>query len=204
MEYRGIVSGLGNPGPQYDRSRHNCGFMFLEQLLELTMEQGQAEQLNGKKFNCLMWRIALPGLEGSWLAVKPLTFMNNSGLCLQAILAWHKMAPDKLVVVHDELDIPPGEIRFKFGGGLAGHNGLASISSQLGSKDFYRLRIGIGKPADKENMISWVLGRPEKKDMDQIERIIGEAIETFLIFSSQGLMEAAQYARDISRKNRAS
>lgn len=202
MEYRGIVAGLGNPGPQYDKSRHNCGFMFLSELLELALEEGQAEEMNGKKFNCLLWRIALPRLEGTWLAVKPLTFMNNSGLCLQPLMAWYKMEPSQLVVVHDELDIPPGELRFKLGGGLAGHNGLSSISSQLGSKDFYRLRIGIGKPVNKGNMIAWVLGHPEKIELDQIETVISEAIETFFIFSCRGLMDAAQYARDLSRKNR--
>lgn len=204
MEIRGIVAGLGNPGPQYEQSRHNCGFMFINELLRLARDDGQADEMNGKRFNCLLWKISMPQLEGNWLAIKPLTFMNNSGLSLQPLMSWYKMAPDRLVVVHDELDIPPGEIRFKFGGGMAGHNGLASITSQLGSKDYYRLRIGIGKPTDKANMISWVLGRPEKKDAELIDKILSEAIKTFFIFSESGYTEAAQYARDISRENKVS
>ncbi len=202
MEYRGIIAGLGNPGPQYDISRHNCGFMFIDELLELAREKGQVAELNGKKFNCLLWRLSIPRLDGEWLAVKPLTFMNESGLCLQPLMSWYKMTPDRLVVVHDELDIPPGELRFKYGGGLAGHNGLSSISRQLGSKDYYRLRIGIGKPVDKDNMIAWVLGRPEKKDQALIGKAIDEAVEAFFIFSRKGFREAAQYARDVSRENR--
>lgn len=204
MEIRGIVAGLGNPGQQYEKSRHNCGFMFIDELLKQAREEGQMEEMNGKRFNCQLWRISLAQLDGNWLAVKPLTFMNNSGVSLQPLMSWYKMAADRLVVVHDELDIPPGEIRFKFGGGLAGHNGLASITSQLGTKDYYRLRIGIGKPADKDNMIAWVLGRPEKKDATLIDKILAEALETFFIFSQSGYTEAAQYARDVSRENKVS
>lgn len=197
----GIAAGLGNPGPEYDRTRHNYGFLFIDELIALARDEGEAEELNGKKFNCKLWRVAMPRLKGEWLCAKPLTFMNNSGMALQPLLSWYKMEPESLVVIHDELDLPPGEIRFKFGGGLAGHNGLASIAGLLGSKDFYRLRIGVGKPINKENMIAWVLGRPLKEERELLDKAVSEALECFFIFSNKGLKDAAQYARDVSREN---
>lgn len=203
MDINGLVVGLGNPGAKYDGSRHNCGFMFIDDLLRLARVEGKLEELNAKKFSCLLWNISLPQLRGNWLAAEPLTFMNDSGLSVRPLLAWYKLLPDNLLVVHDELDIPPGEIRFKFGGGLAGHNGLASIAQHLGSKDFYRMRIGIGKPLHKENMIAWVLGRPPQTEAALLAKLMPEALETFFIFSNEGLMAAAQYARDVSRENKA-
>ncbi len=202
MEYTGIAAGLGNPGPQYDKSRHNCGFIFIDELIALAREDGVAEEMNGKKFNCRLWRISLPQLSGNWLCMEPLTFMNNSGLALQPLMNWYKLSPQQLLVIHDELDIPPGEIRFKFGGGLAGHNGLASIARLLGSQDFFRLRIGIGKPVNKENIINWVLGHPVGEEQELLDKIMPEALECFFIFSNKGLAAAAQYARDVSRENR--
>lgn len=202
MDFKGIVAGLGNPGTKYEKTRHNCGFMFIIALLKHAEQDGKVEELNGKKFNGLLWSVTTRELNGKWLAVMPQTFMNDSGTCLQPLMTWYKMPPDKLLVVHDELDIPPGELRFKYDGGLAGHNGLASISARLGTNDYYRLRIGIGKPADKENMISWVLGRPANAAARLMEEIVPEALQTFFIFSRDGEKAAAQYARDVSRQNR--
>lgn len=198
MEYAGLVAGLGNPGKQYAGTRHNCGFMFIGQLLDRSGREGSATELNGKKFNALLWRVTLPELEGEWLAAEPQTFMNDSGKAIQPIMAWHKLEPRKLVVVQDELDIPPGELRFKFGGGLAGHRGLASISACLGTKDYYRLRIGIGKPQFKDDMVNWVTSRPKDGDAEKIARILPEALEAFFIFSREGLKAASQFARDAS------
>lgn len=198
MEYAGLVAGLGNPGKQYAGTRHNCGFMFIDELLDRAGREGSVTELNGKKFNALLWRVILPELEGVWLAAKPQTFMNDSGKAIQPILAWHKLEPRNLVVVQDELDIPPGELRFKFGGGLAGHRGLASISSCLGTRDYYRLRIGIGKPQFKDDMINWVTGRPKEEDAEKIARILPEALATFFVFSQEGLKSASQFARNAS------
>lgn len=199
MEYAGLVAGLGNPGKQYAGTRHNCGFMFTGLLLDMASREGSVEELNGKKFNARLWRVSMPQINGAWLVANPLTFMNDSGRAIQPILAWHKLNAGSLVVAHDELDIPPGELRFKFGGGLAGHKGLSSIAACLGSMDFYRLRIGIGKPQYKSDMLNWVLGRPAGDEDEKLSRAIPGALETFFIFTSQGLKAASQYARDASK-----
>ena len=169
MDFGGVVVGLGNPGNQYAGTRHNCGFAFVESLLDhARREGGQVQSQNGGKFSCELWRLRYDGLPGDWLAAMPQTFMNLSGQCVQPLLAWHKIRPDQLVVVHDELDIPAGELRFKKGGGNAGHNGLKSITQLLGTPDFYRLRIGIGRPPQKGDVINWVLGRPCSEDAKSI------------------------------------
>ena len=125
MDFGGVVVGLGNPGNQYAGTRHNCGFAFVESLLDhARREGGQVQSQNGGKFSCELWRLRYDGLPGDWLAAMPQTFMNLSGQCVQPLLAWHKIRPDQLVVVHDELDIPAGELRFKKGGGNAGHTVL--------------------------------------------------------------------------------
>ncbi len=194
MTYAGLVAGLGNPGAKYAGTRHNMGFIFADNLLEKARKSGWADELNGKKFNALLWRIHMPDLDGDWLVAKPLTFMNDSGNALRPLLAWHNLNPDQLVVVHDEMDIPAGSLRFKFGGGLAGHNGLASIASQLGTKDFYRLRIGIGKPLHKEDTLSWVLGVPQDPDRKKIEKIMPLALDALFIFDREGQERATQFA----------
>ncbi len=195
MDYAGLLVGLGNPGQRYAGTRHNCGFDFVDALLEYAGKAGQVMELNGKKFNSLLWRISLSDVRGEWLVAKPQTFMNDSGVAVQPLLAWHNIAPDQMVVVQDELDIPPGELRFKFGGGLAGHNGLASIAERTGTRDFYRLRIGIGKPEHREDVIGWVLARPAVADREKIRQIMSAALETFLIFVRKGFHEAMLFAR---------
>lgn len=194
MAYAGLLAGLGNPGPKYAGTRHNMGFMFVDLLLDEAAREGSVEELNGKKFNALLWRVRMPKLRGDWLICKPQTFMNDSGRAIQPLLAWHNLVPGQLVVAHDEMDIPAGSLRFKFGGGLAGHNGLASIANLLGSKDFYRLRIGIGKPPHKEDTLNWVLGKPAPEDRDKIARIMPYALEAFFVFNEEGGERATQLA----------
>lgn len=194
MRYKGLVVGLGNPGSKYANTRHNMGFDFIKMLLANADATGGIEALNGKKFHSELWSINMPELNGTWLAAMPQTFMNDSGRAVQPLLAWHNLRPDNLVVVQDELDIPAGSLRFKYGGGLAGHNGLLSIAQHIGTKDFYRLRIGIGKPAHKDEMLAWVLGRPDERDRMLISRIMLFALETFYIFAEDGLNAAVQYA----------
>lgn len=193
MSYSGIIVGLGNPGQKYGGTRHNCGFMFIDRLLNAS--NAHVEELSGKKFHSLLWKFRLPFLENSWLAAEPQTFMNDSGAAVAPLLAFHNLQPDQLIVVQDELDIPPGELRFKFGGGLAGHNGLLSISQRIGSKDFYRLRIGIGKPADRGQVIDWVLGRPAPHDAQLISEAITEAVTVFGTYCQEGAHAAALQAR---------
>ncbi|MBO4314055.1 MAG: aminoacyl-tRNA hydrolase [Desulfovibrio sp.] len=195
MNYSGVLVGLGNPGKEYAHTRHNCGFDFVSALLSHAERTGTVRPMNGAKFSCELWQIAMPELEGTWLCATPLTFMNLSGQSVQPLLAWHKIAASQLVVVHDELDIPTGEVRFKFGGGNAGHNGLKSISQQLGSPDFYRLRMGIGRPEHKSDVINWVLGRPAAEDRDKIDSAREKAMQVLFTFSSEGLDAAVRLVK---------
>lgn len=194
MEYKGLLAGLGNPGPGYKGTRHNCGFMFIELLLNKIKENGSVTVINAKKYNALLWQIQSPLLNGPMLVCEPQTFMNNSGQAIAPLLKRYNLEPEDLLVVQDELDLPPGTIRFKFGGGLAGHNGLSSIAQYLGSKDFYRLRIGIGKPLTKEEILKWVLGRPDPADKEEIAKALQNALETFFIFCRRGASAATSFA----------
>ena len=194
MDYAGLVAGLGNPGRQYEGSRHNCGFMFVDALLRKAADEGTIEELHGKKFLARLWRITMPELSGCWLCAEPQTFMNDSGRAVRPLLSWFKLSPDQLVVVQDELDIPPGSLRFKFAGGLAGHNGLKSISRELGTQDYFRLRIGIGKPAIREEVLDWVLTRPPREECAKIESAISAAINVLCVFSREGGACATQIA----------
>lgn len=192
--------GLGNPGPQYAHTRHNCGFDFIDMLTGLAAGEGSLERLASKKFSCELWRASLPGLPGAWLCAKPLTFMNLSGNCARPLLAWHRLRPDQMIVIHDELDIPPGELRFKRGGGDAGHNGLKSVTACLGSNDYYRLRVGIGRPAQRGDVIGWVLARPDWGAAAQIGAAIGEGLAVIADFARNGPEKAVFRARSFGRQ----
>lgn len=195
MDYAGALVGLGNPGNKYAGTRHNCGFAFVDFVLEKARDAGQVEALNGAKFQCELWRFRMPDLGGQWLAAKPLTMMNASGRSAQPLLAWHRIAAAGLIVAHDELDIPTGELRYKVGGGNAGHNGLTSICGQLGTGDFGRLRIGIGRPPFKGDVINWVLGRPDAEDAARISAVMPDALEVFLAAAAGDTALAARLAR---------
>ncbi|MCR5563353.1 MAG: aminoacyl-tRNA hydrolase [Desulfovibrio sp.] len=195
MNYSGVLVGLGNPGKDYAHTRHNCGFDFVEALLSDAERTGTVRPMNGAKFSCALWQITMPELEGTWLCATPFTFMNLSGQSVRPLLAWHKLPASQLVVVHDELDIPAGDVRFKFGGGNAGHNGLKSISQHLGSPDFYRLRIGIGRPEHKSDVINWVLGRPDADDREKIASAGERAMRVLFAFSTGGLDAAVRLVK---------
>ena len=195
MDYNGVLVGLGNPGSRYEGTRHNCGFALVDALVDMAQRQGSAESLNGNKFSCELWRIRLNQLDGVWLAAKPQTYMNLSGQSVQPLLAWHKLHPSDLVVAHDELDIAAGELRFKLGGGNAGHNGLKSITELLGTPDFYRLRIGIGRPPHKGDVTNWVLGRPQGEDAERTQQSMSAALDTLFAFADKGLDSALRVAR---------
>ena len=196
MDFSGVLVGLGNPGPTYVGTRHNCGFALVEHLLQTVLrEGGEVQEVSGNKFSCRLWRVRSALLGGVWLAAMPQTFMNLSGQCVQPLLAWHKVSPDRLLVAHDELDIPPGELRFKFGGGNAGHNGLKSITQQLGTPDFYRLRIGIGRPPVRGDVSNWVLGRPGPDDAAPIKDAVSRAVKVVCAFADKGLDAAVRACR---------
>lgn len=196
MDFSGVLVGLGNPGPTYDGTRHNCGFALVDALLRTALQEGgEVQEVSGGKFSCRLWRVRSALLDGVWLAAMPQTFMNLSGQCVQPLLAWHKVSPDRLLVAHDELDIPAGELRFKLGGGNAGHNGLKSICQQLGTPDFYRLRIGIGRPPVRGDVSNWVLGRPSAEDGPRIAEAVTRGIMVVRAFADKGLDAAVRACR---------
>lgn len=203
MDYAFVLVGLGNPGAQYEGTRHNCGFMLADRLLRRAEDRGSVRDMNGGRFSCELWRADLPELRGPWLVARPQTFMNLSGQCVQPLLAWHRIPPDRLVVAHDELDIPIGALRFKFGGGNAGHNGLKSITQLLGTPDFHRLRVGIGRPEHRGDVTSWVLGRPSAEDAPKLEKALDAALDVLLVLAARGPDSAAREAMKFGRPEKA-
>lgn len=155
-----LIAGLGNPGPEYLRNRHNAGFCFADVLASGARERfGFENRLHGE--TCRV-RIGAEDVR----VLKPATFMNKSGVAVVAALNYWKIAPNELLVVHDDLDLPPGTARLKFDGGHGGQNGLRDIIAQLGHGRFHRLRLGIGHPGDRNRVTSWVLGNPSAADED--------------------------------------
>lgn len=161
-----LIVGLGNPGPQYQDTRHNAGAWFVEQLLQ----DHNLPLRNEKKFKGDIVKANLNGHEV--LLLLPSTFMNLSGESILAVAHFYKIPPEAILVAHDELDLPVGEVRLKESGGHGGHNGLRSTMACLNSKNFLRLRIGIGHPGDSRQVSDYVLRRPSKQDQQLIEESI--------------------------------
>jgi len=165
-----LIVGLGNPGPKYDQTRHNAGFWFVDLLASRYGGQFRAES----KFSGEVCKVSIGG-EDVWL-LKPMTFMNRSGLAVRQLSAFYKIPLEEILVAHDELDLDPGVVRLKRGGGHGGHNGLRDISSHLG-KDFMRLRIGIGHPGHKDQVVDFVLTRASREEQQGIDDAISEAAD---------------------------
>lgn len=153
-----LIAGLGNPGPEYEQTRHNAGFWWVDEAARLLGATLQMERGHSGK-------VARANVQGQslWL-VEPQTFMNRSGQAVASVARFYKIDPQEVLVVHDELDLPPGEAKLKKGGGHAGHNGLRDIHAQLGSPDYWRLRIGIGHPGNRNEVANWVLKKPSADD----------------------------------------
>ncbi len=168
-----LIVGLGNPGPQYEHTRHNVGFWFVDLLAQKHGERFKAEN----RFHGQVCRIRIDGHDCRML--KPMTFMNRSGQALIALAAYFEIAPEQILVAHDELDLPAGTVRLKLGGGgHAGHNGLRDIMGRFGSRDFHRLRIGIDHPQDRSRVVDYVLSRPGSADREAIEEALEQAADT--------------------------
>ena len=166
-----LIVGLGNPGPEHARTRHNAGFWFVDALAErLGGRFGLESKLFGETCKVHV------GGEAVWL-LKPATFMNLSGKSVTAALRYWKIEPEQALLAHDELDLPPGAARLKFDGGHGGQNGLRDTIRLLGHARFHRLRIGIGHPGHKDRVTPWVLGRPGQADEACILRAIDDAID---------------------------
>jgi PTH1 family peptidyl-tRNA hydrolase len=174
-----LIVGLGNPGPEHLLTRHNAGFWFVDALAT----QVGAHFRNHAKFHGEVCKIQLASHEITLL--KPTTFMNRSGLAIRAQSDYLKVPPGEILVVHDELDLPVGEARFKLGGGHGGHNGLRDTITHLGA-DFWRLRLGIDHPGDKNQVIDYVLRRAPKGDEEAIMSTINDALAALLTFLEQG------------------
>ncbi|MBF1265650.1 MAG: aminoacyl-tRNA hydrolase [Neisseria sicca] len=166
-----MMVGLGNPGSEYEQTRHNAGFWFIDELAW----QYKATLKEEKKFFGSVARISISGSD-LWL-LKPSTFMNRSGQAVAALAQFYKIKPEEILVVHDELDIPCGRIKFKLGGGNGGHNGLKDIQARLGTPDFYRLRFGIDHPGDRNLVVGYVLNKPSPEHRQQIDEAINKSLK---------------------------
>jgi len=168
-----LFVGLGNPGPEYEATRHNAGFWWIDALareLKVTLVPERA-------YHGLMARTSIAG-QNCWL-LEPQTFMNLSGRSVAALARFYKIAPEEILVVHDELDLLPGQAKLKRGGSHAGHNGLRDIHAQLGSSDYWRLRIGIGHPGVKSEVIHWVLKKPAPDQRQLVEDSIAHSLKAY-------------------------
>lgn len=182
-----LIVGLGNIGPKYEHTRHNMGCDLLFNIADKYRISLNPES----KFSGLVGRGNIEGQEVR--LVFPTTFMNESGRSVGALCNFFRIAPEEILVLHDDLDLPPGTIRFKFGGGLAGHNGLKSITACLsGAQNYYRLRIGIGHP-ERSDVINWVLNRPAPQDRDKIDAALDAALLGIGTLFKDGVNKATSF-----------
>ena len=166
-----LFVGLGNPGPEYESTRHNAGFWWLDGVARAL----KAPLVMDKSLHGLVARTSVNG-QTVWL-LKPQTYMNLCGKSVAALARFYKIEPQEILVAHDELDIVPGEAKLKLGGSHAGHNGLRDIHAQLGTDDYWRLRLGIGHPGIKSEVINWVLKKPSLDHRAAIEQSIDRALQ---------------------------
>jgi len=183
-----LIVGLGNPGPEYADTRHNAGFWWVDG----AAQRLKAQLLPDKAYFGEVARVnsPLPGLSQPVWLLKPQTYMNLSGKSVGALARFFKLSPAEILVVHDELDLLPGQVKLKQGGGSAGHNGLKDISAQLGSPQYWRLRLGIGHPGDRAEVAAFVLRKPPASERELVEQAVAkslQALEPFL----RGELEAA-------------
>lgn len=166
-----LFVGLGNPGAEYEATRHNAGFWWTDAL----SRELKAPLSFDKSYFGQVARVAVSG-QTVWL-LTPQTFMNLSGKSVAALARFFKIKPEEILVAHDELDIVPGQVKLKFGGSHAGHNGLRDIHAQLGTGDYWRLRLGIGHPGVKAEVINWVLKKPSPEQRTAMEECIERTLK---------------------------
>ena len=182
-----LVVGLGNPGPEHARDRHNAGFWMLDRLAE----EAGATFRNEHRFNADLAR-----MPSGVRLLKPLTYMNNSGEAVAACARYFRVATEAIVVVHDELDLAAGVVRLKVGGGHGGHNGLRSIDQHLGDSGYARARIGIGRPQHRGAVTSHVLGRPQEQEAELIDAAIEQLV------GQMKALERGDFAKVMNALNR--
>ncbi|MEO5734606.1 MAG: aminoacyl-tRNA hydrolase [Rubrivivax sp.] len=166
-----LFVGLGNRGSEYESTRHNAGFWWIDALARKLGVQLVPE----RAYQGLVARVALP--SGPVWLLQPMTFMNRSGASVAPLARFYKIEPKQILVVHDELDVAPGQAKLKFGGSAAGHNGLRDLHGLLGSPDFWRLRLGIGHPGVKAEVVDYVLKKPAPDQRDAISKAIEQSLQ---------------------------
>jgi len=182
-----LIAGLGNPGPEYTKTRHNAGVWFVEELAQRNNISLRPE----KKYAGLYGKGQIGG-ELVHLII-PTTFMNRSGQAVAPLANFFRIPVDNILIAHDELDMPPGSVKIKQGGGHGGHNGLKDIIARMANnKEFYRLRIGIGHPGHRDKVTGHVLGKAPSSEQNLIESAIEEATRCFDIWQTDGLVKAQQ------------
>jgi PTH1 family peptidyl-tRNA hydrolase len=181
-----LIAGLGNPGSQYDKTRHNAGFWFVDELARRYSGRFAPE----KRFSGEVCKLQV-GAQTVWL-LKPMTFMNRSGLSVRQLSDFYQIPVQQILVAHDELDIPAGDVRLKQAGGHGGHNGLRDLHAHLGA-DYWRLRLGVGHPGDRSKVVDYVLSRPPLDDEIMILRAIDQAADQIGLVL-QGDMQKAMNA----------
>jgi len=179
-----LLVGLGNPGAEYEATRHNAGFWWLD----AAASQLGTRLVPERAYHGLVARANLT--RGPVWLVAPMTYMNLSGKSVAPLARFFRIEPSEILVVHDELDLPPGQAKLKFGGSAAGHNGLKDIQAQLGTPDFWRLRLGIGHPGDRAEVAGYVLRKPPAGERDAIEKTIAETLAALDLLLA-GELEAA-------------
>ena len=192
-----LIVGLGNPGPQYEATRHNAGYWWVERLAA----RERVTLTASRKYYGRAGRLAAP--HEIWLLL-PETYMNASGRAILALAGFYKILPEDILIVHDDLDLPPGTARLKKGGGTGGHNGLNDIALHLGTKDFWRLRIGIGHPRDSEvpqqDVADYVLHPPRAEERAAIEDALARSLEVWPLLAEDKL-EAAMLKLHTTKKD---
>lgn len=181
-----LFVGLGNPGPEYEQTRHNAGFWWLEALARELKVNLTAD----KSYHGLVARTSING-QSVWL-LAPQTFMNLSGKSVAALANFFKIPPQDILVAHDDLDIAPGDAKLKLGGSHAGHNGLRDIHAQLGTDQYWRLRLGIGHPGNKSEVLHWVLKKPVLDHRIAIDQAIDRALKALPQFLSGDMEQATR------------
>lgn len=179
-----LIVGLGNPGADYAETRHNAGFWFCERLAQ---ELG-APLAHESRFHGF---VGTSRAAGMWF-LEPQTFMNRSGQAVRALAQFYRILPNEILVAHDELDLPPGRMQLRFGGGLGGHNGLKDITAHMGTQDFWRLRIGIGHPGDRNEVANFVLKPPRKEEREPIDAALDRALLAWPLLAKGDFSAATQ------------
>ena len=179
-----LIVGLGNPGTEYERTRHNVGFWWVD---------GAARKLGAslkhdRAYHGLLARVNRR--DGPLFLLEPQTYMNLSGKSVAALARFFKIAAQDILIVHDEIDLPPGQMKLKLGGGVAGHNGLKDLQAQLGNADFWRLRIGVGHPGNRDEVADWVLRKPSPEHRELIESCVDRSLDVLELLID-GPMERA-------------